>query len=81
MCELLKHDARNVFRSSVFSSLVCATLIHICRVGMEADEQYTDLPEFLWIMWINLEKILFSLFEHGSDFIPMSLVFRITFAG
>ena len=30
VCELLKHEAKNVFRSSAFSSLVYATLVPIC---------------------------------------------------
>ena len=78
VCELLKHDAKNVFRSSAFSSLVCATLVPLCRLGMEADEQLSILQAFqnsFGLCGLILKIPFESLFEHGSDFVPISLVF------
>ena len=46
VCELLKHVAKNVFRSSAFSSLDCATLVPICKAGIEVDDPLSILQAF-----------------------------------
>ena len=41
--ELLKHVAKNVFRSSAFLLLDCATYVPICKVEMKANDPLSRL--------------------------------------